>query len=101
MTLPIEHERRGSGPKIEFSIEVSSDALYVEERFLQENELRLHFHFKIGGGTKKRDQQLAKFDLRHLFTKERRAHLANDALKFGNVDMGRDPAAVNVGFGDV
>ncbi len=80
---PLVKERCGGLPEVELPIELSTNALDVEQRFLEQDQLRLDGHIKSLGGLKERHKELAKFDLSHGLAEQRRAGLPNHGLHLG------------------
>ena len=95
----LEKGQRGL-PQIEVGVELASEALDVEQRLLQQHELRLDLDVEALRGLKEPQQHLAERDLLQRLVEDRFAHRADRRFELidGGV-LGR-PAGFDVGLGD-
>ena len=86
------HEWFGGLPQVEFRIQLPAESFDVQKRFLQQYELRLHFHVELAGGMKQLDQELAKRNLVERFGEYGFADFLDDLLECAWVCLFGNPA---------
>ncbi len=89
---PVFEERLSGFPQIELRIELTADAFDVEQRFLQQHQLRLHFHIEAARGAEQVKQHMAERDLRQRLLEDGFAHGTDSEFEIFDVGIGRHPA---------
>src|SRR5688500_3557558 len=87
-------------PKVEVRVELAPEALDVEQRLLQHDELRLHLDVEASRGLKKAQQQFAEVDLFQRPREHRLADGANRGLELVDARGRGHPARVEVRLRD-
>ena len=93
---PIHQKRLGRGPQIQIRVELAAQALDIQQRFLQQHELRLDFHIKAPAGFKQAHQHQAKRNLRQRLVENRLTHGAHRRFELFGAGVGRHPARFDV-----
>ena len=79
---------------------MATQAFDVEQRFLQQYQLRLDFDIEATADFKQAHQHQAEGNLRNRFVEHRLAHGADSRFQFFRPRVGRYPARFDVGGSD-
>ena len=93
---PAFHERFRRVPEIEIGIELAAETFDVQQRLLQQHELRLHFHVELARRLKQRDEKVTERNFLERLFEDRFADATNHVLEFGDLRFFRYPAALEV-----
>ena len=96
---PALEERLGGAPQVEVGVELAAQALDVEQRLLQQHQLRLDLDVEAARGLEQPHQHLAERDLLQRPVEVRLAHGADRALELVDARARRHPAALDVQLG--
>ena len=96
---PLE-ERLGGHPQVEVGVELAAEPLDVEQRLLQQHELRLDLDVEAARRAEQLQQHLAERDLLQRPVEDRLAHDADLALQLVDARVGRHPSRLDVRGGD-
>ena len=83
-------------PQVEVGIELAAEALDLQQRLLQQHELRLDLHAEAPRDLEEAHQQLAEVDLLQRPVEDRLAHRADRALELVHARVARHPARLDV-----
>ncbi len=97
---PAFEERLRRFPQIEIRIELASEPLDVEQRLLQQHQLRLHARVEAPRGLEQIEQQAAEGDVLERALEDRFAHAADRRFEFIDAGMLGHPFRLHVQFGD-
>ncbi len=100
LSHPLAQHRLRGLPKIEFRIELASQALDVEQRLLQQNQLRLHLHVEAPRRLEQAQQHLGEGDLLERLVVDGLADRAHRGLEFVDPRGFRHPAALDMQLRD-
>jgi hypothetical protein len=89
----------GGLPQVEVGIELAAQAFDVEQRLLQQHQLRLHFHVEAARGLEQAQQHLAERDVLQRTVEDRFAAGAHGRFQFIDAGFLRRPAGLDVGLG--
>src|SRR5262249_54039105 len=97
---PALEERFRRLPQVEVRIELAAQAFDVQQRLLQQHELRLDFHVEAARYLEQAQQHAAEGDLLERAVEDRLADRTDRRLEFVDARVGRQPARLDVGLGD-
>ena len=96
---PLFQEGLGRAPQIQIGVKLAAQPFDVEQRFLQQHQLRLNFHLKAARGLEQAHQHHAQRNLGQRAIKVGLADAANRCFQCLDAGGGRHPAAFNVQLG--
>ncbi len=96
---PALQKRLGGDPQIEVGIELTAQSLDVEQRLLQQHELRLDLDIEASRGLEQAHQHQPQRQLLQRPVEERLAAGAHRRLEFLDPRMTRHPSGLDVQFG--
>ena len=97
---PALEERLGGAPQVELRVEVATEALDVQQRLLQQHELRLDLDVEAARGLEQAQQHLAERDVLERPVELRLADGADRPFELVDPRLRRHPAALDVQLGD-
>ena len=83
-------------PQIQIRIQLSAQTFNVQEGFLQQNELGLHFHIEPPCGLEQAQQEVAERDILQRLLEDGFANSTYGRLKLVHWRVGRYPAGLNM-----
>src|SRR5690554_3058181 len=96
---PVLKERLGSAPQIQLRIQLAAQAFHVQQGFLQQHQLRLHFHIEATGGLEQAQQEVAERNVFQRPLENRLAHGTDGGFEFVHPGIRRYPAGLYVQLG--
>ena len=93
---PALEEGLGGRPQVEVGIELAPEPFDVEQRLLQQHELRLHLDVEAARGLEQPQQHAAERDLLQRPVEDRLAHRADRGFELVDARVRRRPARLDV-----
>ena len=93
---PVAQDRQRRLPQVELGIELAAEALDVEQRLLQQDQLRLDLHLVAARDLEQVHQHDAEGDVLERLVEDRLADRAHGGLELVHARAGRHPAALEV-----
>src|SRR5690554_6001307 len=93
---PVLKERLGSTPQIQLRIQLAAQAFHVQQGFLQQHQLRLHFHVEAARGLEQAQQEVAEGDVFQWPLENRLTHSTDGGFEFVHPGIRRYPAGLDV-----
>src|SRR5439155_7910897 len=93
---PALEKRSGRHPQIEIRIELAAQTLDVQQRFLEQNELRLNFNVEAARRSEQLDQHLGERDFFQRAIEDRLADDPNLALQLVDACVRRHSTGLDV-----
>jgi hypothetical protein len=87
-------------PDVEFGVELPPEALDVQQRLLQQDQLRLDHHVEAPRDLEQAQQHGAEGNVLQRLVEDRLADGAHRGFHFVDARVGRHPAGIDVQLGD-
>ena len=100
LTHPLAQDRARGAPDVELRIQLASQALHVEQRLLQQHELRLDLHVEAPRDLEQAQQDAPEGDVLERAVEDRFAHGAHRGLHLIDARVRRHPAGLQVQLRD-
>ena len=96
---PLLQKRLGRGPQVQIGVQFAAQPLNIEQRFLQQHQLRLDFHMKTARGLEQTHQHHTQGDFLQRPVEIGFTDRAHRSLQLIDPGAGRHPAGLDVQLG--
>src|SRR5690606_24104473 len=96
LSHPLLEDRLRRAPQVELRVQLAAEALDLEQRLLQQHELRLNLHVELARGLEEPEQHEAERDVLQRPIEDRLADRAHRRLELVDARLGWDPPGIDV-----